>query len=1129
MYMKTLIITGNDVRNDIEEKTISNWVAEYLKREMCRHRDAKILDHPDKSVTSTKIADNAITQNKIINGAVTTDKVVNRCITRSKLSNDVVGDLKKASMFIYYDGEPVYLSECRYLTGLGYGFPEDIPINVLFKLENDTNNSLSEFRIHDEHYTPLSCTIAPGETRICVLVREEISGADPQNGYLFVLDDSDVKKMISSETKQRQSADNALQRGIDAETKSRQMGDSELQTKIDTETADRKTSDGELNGKKADKTELYGTDETTKHTVTYSLTAADMAVSIDAGHSKGTVTVSDSTVKEKILLDGNSIQAAELSAMFGCGKGEDGDKYICIYYSPETGTLTMTVEDVETSPEEGTIALMTVGYNTATVTTMYNRAQTFTGINNLNGLKTNNKNSFLEAVNEISTKLTTEISDRMDENDSLSDRINTETGERQAADMQLSARINAIGNKAPLNHASTGTTYGVGDATNYGHLKLSDSTTSTSSTSSGIAATPKAVKMSYDKAVSAYNLADTKLGKDFVSGGYTGIDEVTARLNGIEEGAEVNTVTSVAGMTGDVTLTKENVGLSDVENVSTNEQTPTFTEASTRANITSGETLSTLFGKIKKLFTDLKTVAFTGSYTDLSNKPTSMQNPNSLTLTMNGSATSYNGSATASKSWYAPTSAGTAGYSLIGSGSGAPVWKQPPYAVCGDSPSISDRRVSITNFKLVTGVRVLVRFTYPFAGTQGKVTLNVNSTGAKEVKLLRADGSYDAITQYNSWSTNEIVEFVYDGTYWVALSSDKQFVSGKPSVITVGSSTVTRYCDFKCSGTDDDIVIQKAMDSLTDGGKIILLEGTYNLSSRLLQKKNVVIEGQGRGITKVNTSYIFLVSRLSGTSPTLHLTNMDINFLSTSNISPNAGAFNDYDVLQIDNCSISYANTMHNTDSIFFNCKVKLKNSRISVTLPAKRYDNSHPCWWIFRDCTAEIIDTDIIFPTTSNNTLSNGVFYRCEGSMVGGFIKHIGTTVSSNHSYIEDDSTMNIIGTQIECRRFSQSETTTGNFNSLANCRIKILQAEGYFSASHINHCDLYISASVIFCAYCMASNCKLWFSAASLATLKNYCFFEACYTNQSTWIGTNGTGTSTTDTKTVSGMAAPSFRSVS
>ena len=49
---------------------------------------------------------------------------------------------------------------------------------------------------------------------------------------------------------------------------------------------------------------------------------------------------------------------------------------------------------------------------------------------------------------------------------------------------------------------------------------------------------------------------------------------------------------------------------------------PTFTEASSRANIASGETFATILGKIKKFFADLKTVAFTGSYNDLSNKPT---------------------------------------------------------------------------------------------------------------------------------------------------------------------------------------------------------------------------------------------------------------------------------------------------------------------------------------------------------------------------------------------------------------------------------------------------------------------------------------------------------------------------
>ena len=64
------------------------------------------------------------------------------------------------------------------------------------------------------------------------------------------------------------------------------------------------------------------------------------------------------------------------------------------------------------------------------------------------------------------------------------------------------------------------------------------------------------------------------------------------------------------------------------------ENAPTFSMAATRANIVSGETLSTLFGKISKWFDDLKTVAFTGSYDDLSSKPTI--GTGSLTLDQNG-------------------------------------------------------------------------------------------------------------------------------------------------------------------------------------------------------------------------------------------------------------------------------------------------------------------------------------------------------------------------------------------------------------------------------------------------------------------------------------------------------------
>lgn len=49
--------------------------------------------------------------------------------------------------------------------------------------------------------------------------------------------------------------------------------------------------------------------------------------------------------------------------------------------------------------------------------------------------------------------------------------------------------------------------------------------------------------------------------------------------------------------------------------------TAAFTETASRTNIVAGEKLSVLFGKIKKFFADLKTVAFTGSYADLSDKP----------------------------------------------------------------------------------------------------------------------------------------------------------------------------------------------------------------------------------------------------------------------------------------------------------------------------------------------------------------------------------------------------------------------------------------------------------------------------------------------------------------------------
>lgn len=62
-----------------------------------------------------------------------------------------------------------------------------------------------------------------------------------------------------------------------------------------------------------------------------------------------------------------------------------------------------------------------------------------------------------------------------------------------AAAAAASSAQNTAGSKAPSNHASTGTDYGAGSASKYGHVMLSDATDQDSGADTGVAATPAAV------------------------------------------------------------------------------------------------------------------------------------------------------------------------------------------------------------------------------------------------------------------------------------------------------------------------------------------------------------------------------------------------------------------------------------------------------------------------------------------------------------------------------------------------------------------------------------------------------------------------------------------------------------
>lgn len=111
------------------------------------------------------------------------------------------------------------------------------------------------------------------------------------------------------------------------------------------------------------------------------------------------------------------------------------------------------------------------------------------------------------------------------------------------------------------------------------------------------------IPMATQSAAGLESAADkTKL--DGIATGATKVEKSSINGNVKVNDSEI-VVYMHAGGTNPHGTTKSDVGLGNVPNVATNDQTPTYTEATTLAKLTSGEKLSVAFGKIAKAVTDL--------------------------------------------------------------------------------------------------------------------------------------------------------------------------------------------------------------------------------------------------------------------------------------------------------------------------------------------------------------------------------------------------------------------------------------------------------------------------------------------------------------------------------------------
>lgn len=91
-------------------------------------------------------------------------------------------------------------------------------------------------------------------------------------------------------------------------------------------------------------------------------------------------------------------------------------------------------------------------------------------------------------------------------------------------------------------------------------------------------------------------------------------------------------------------------------------------------------------------------------------------------------------------------------------------FEKPYFGTCETAAATVAKVVTCSGFTLKTGSRIAVQFTNTNSASQP--TMNVNSTGAKYICAINGTSVNTGV-----WRANEVVDFVYNGSYWIALGT----------------------------------------------------------------------------------------------------------------------------------------------------------------------------------------------------------------------------------------------------------------------------------------------------------------------------------------------------------------------
>ncbi len=183
------------------------------------------------------------------------------------------------------------------------------------------------------------------------------------------------------------------------------------------------------------------------------------------------------------------------------------------------------------------------------------------------------------------------------------------------------------------------------------------------------------------------------------------------------------------------------------------------------------------------------------------------------------------------------------------------------FATCSTSAATAAKTAALSGFKLIKGAWAAVKFT--FTNTAAQPTLNINNTGAKEIRYRSSTVNAGVL------ATNRIYLMVYDGSYWQIvgdLDTNTTYNAASSSVAGLMSAADKIKLNNTMSVTS---IVQGTLGSLTS------TTGTYYISN-LSRASKALIE-YWSDVTSITSSGDFQFSHsnygsryITGISPSMN-------------------------------------------------------------------------------------------------------------------------------------------------------------------------------------------------------------------------------------------------------------------